>query len=53
MVHWVRDVEPATHNFTFTLDICKPLKKNYKDEKPHHECPENTRGEFDWLRDIV
>lgn len=49
MVHWVRDIEPATHNFTFTLDICKPLRKHV-DTSPHNECPGNTRGKDScWL----
>lgn len=45
MVEWVREVEPSQHNFTFTLDICKPLVK-HKGVNPHDECPGNSRGEW-------
>lgn len=37
-------IPDAHHNVTYTLDICKPLKKSGK-AKNTEECPNGTRGE--------
>ena len=39
-----------THfNTTYTIDICKPLKKGGKGDKKE-ECPNGTRGGFAFVR---
>lgn len=40
--------EPPSHsNTTYTVDICKPLKRKGADEVPKEEqCPTGTRGVF-------
>lgn len=40
--------EPPSHsNTTYTVDICKPLKRKGADEVPKEEqCPNGTRGVF-------
>lgn len=35
---------PTVYNTTFTLDICRPLRKS-KGKKKEEECPNGTRGE--------
>ncbi|KAF1986744.1 hypothetical protein K402DRAFT_376618 [Aulographum hederae CBS 113979] len=42
VVHWVRDEAlPTVKNFTFTIDICKPLKKVSHVPAPE-QCPSGT-----------
>jgi len=41
-VHWLWTTEPSVHNFTFELDICKPIGR-HKGVDPNYECPGNTR----------
>ncbi len=43
-VHWIREEQPAIKNFTFTVDICRPLPR-HKGVDAADECPGNTRGE--------
>ena len=43
VVHWVQEGDPSTTDFTFALDICKPLKR-HEGVGAHNECPGNTRG---------
>lgn len=42
-VHWIQETPPSLSNFTFTLDICKPLKRT-KHVPKKDECPSGTRG---------
>ncbi|KAF2431593.1 hypothetical protein EJ08DRAFT_648847 [Tothia fuscella] len=42
VVHWIREGDPTTHNFTFTLDICKPLLKE-KGLPDKEQCASSTR----------
>jgi hypothetical protein len=44
-VHWIRPGSPSTSNFTFTLDICKPLKR-HKGVPAADECVGSTRSEY-------
>jgi autophagy-related protein 27 len=46
-VHWIREEELVTRNFTFTIDLCSPLKK----KKEERDCPVGTYGMFisPWL----
>lgn len=44
-VHWVWDEEPSIHNFTFELDICKPIGR-HKGVPAQNECAGGTRGRF-------
>lgn len=44
-VHWDIPGTPASHNYTFTLDICKPLRK-FKDLPGADQCAAQTRGMF-------
>lgn len=46
-VHWIQDTPPSISNFTFTVDICKPLKRT-KGVPKKDECPTGTRGEWRW-----
>jgi len=41
-VHWIRPGEPTTKNFTFTMDICRPLLR-HRGVPAQDECPGNTR----------
>lgn len=43
VVHWLQEGEPTSSDYTFSLDICRPLKK-HQGQDPHDECPRNTRG---------
>jgi hypothetical protein len=43
-VHWIRPGTPSSSNFTFTLDICKPLLR-HKGVPAADECAGGTNGE--------
>lgn len=42
-VHWIQETPPSLSNFTFTIDICKALRRT-KGVPKDNECPTGTRG---------
>ena len=42
-VSWEYEEVPSLVNFTFTIDLCRPLLKD-KNLDDDHQCPGSTRG---------